>query len=343
MKFSENSELAVKYLRQAIPKMMEHKITPNPINYTLWYSYYSQAYPVLNRELDKTIEQYKTCPAEISENLFLDFIGTNSAKERAKTEQYQKTLGKVVNHLSKSIDEASDRSSDHTDSLKDNIETLAQYELDDEVSVLIESLNHNAHAIFEINNQFNQELDEAQKEIKALKQALNKSRMEANTDPLTGLSNRRILESIYNEFKSQNQADSAFSLIILDIDKFKAFNDNYGHTMGDQILKFVGGMLKEKCQSPTHPVRFGGEEFAIVCPDFNLFDAHKFAESLREKLASVPFINRSTGEKIPPVTASFGVATKKIEEDLASIIERADKALYAAKDAGRNRVQVAGA
>jgi len=124
---------------------------------------------------------------------------------------------------------------------------------------------------------------------------------------------------------------------MMDVDKFKVFNDTHGHLMGDQILKFIGQLLKKECKDPVVPVRLGGEEFALLCPRFKLEQAQSVAENIRIKLASVPFSNKRTGERISPVTASFGVAQKRANDSLANIIERADVALYVAKDAGRNR------
>ena len=127
----------------------------------------------------------------------------------------------------------------------------------------------------------------------------------------------------------------------MDVDKFKVFNDTHGHLVGDQILKFIGQLLKKECKKPVVPVRLGGEEFALLCPQLKLEQAQTVAENIRLKLASIPFSSRRTGERIPPVTASFGVAQKKSNDSLANIIERADLALYAAKNAGRNQVKLA--
>lgn len=341
MKFSENSDVAVKYLRQAIPTMMQHKIVPNPINYTLWYTYFSNTYPELNKELDHAIERYNTCPMDISESLFLNHIGNTATEEQEANEDFRRALSKMVSNLTQSLDETSSQSNNYSIALKSDIEALANQEIDEQISPLIDNLNSNASAICEMNDAFNKKLVDAQQEIQALKAELSKSRKEATTDPLTGLSNRRVLESIYEEFESGKAVGHEFSLIILDIDKFKVFNDTHGHTMGDQILKFVGSLLREQCKSPTQALRFGGEEFAIVCPGQNAYNASEMAETVRSKLSSVPFINRATGEKIPPVTASFGVCSRQGDESLAHLIERADKALYQAKDNGRNQVQVA--
>jgi len=157
---------------------------------------------------------------------------------------------------------------------------------------------------------------------------------------LTGLNNRRFFESIYNQFIEKDGGAEA-SLVMMDIDKFKVFNDTHGHLMGDQVLKLVGKLLKTECKEPIVPVRFGGEEFALLCLGVDLKKANEIAEKLRVKLSRIALSNKRTGEKISPVTASFGVAFTKNLELLSELIERADKALYQAKENGRNCVQVA--
>ncbi len=344
MKFSEDSESAVKYLRQAIPTMMQHQIVPNPINYTLWYTYYSNAFPELNKQLEHAIERYQTCPVDVSESLFLQHIGQmNSDAEQSKNEAYQKMLSTMVANLSENISAAKSQTNEISNALKSNIKALENKKPSDEISPILASLNANAGAMCDVNDAFNNQLTEAQLEIKELKKQLDKSREEASTDPLTGLSNRRVLESIYKNFVSEKSQDSEISLIIMDIDKFKVFNDTHGHLLGDQILKYVGSLLKDLCPDNIQPVRYGGEEFAIVCPHTNIEESSNIAEKIRAKLESVPFTNKKTGNKIPPVTASFGVAKRTLNETLSSLVARADKALYSAKESGRNQVQLASA
>ena len=128
---------------------------------------------------------------------------------------------------------------------------------------------------------------------------------------------------------------------MMDVDKFTIFNDTHGHLVGDQILKVIGQLLKKECKAPILPVRLGGEEFGLLCPSFKLEQAHMVAEDIRVKLASVPFSSKRTGERIPAVTASFGVAQKRPKDGLTNIIERADQALYIAKNSGRNQVKLA--
>ena len=309
MKFSEDSDQAANYLRQAIPTMVKHSIVPNPLNYTLWYSYFSNTFPALNKELDQTIERYGTCPPKVGESLFIQHISQLDNEDQTQMEALQKAFSNMVTNLSDSLDHTAKQTNGYSAKLKQNISALESHELGDTVAPVLNELNANASAICDANDEFQGQLSAAQSEINALREELENSRREANTDPLTGLYNRRVFEAIYQQFVESSKEDE-LTLIIMDIDKFKVFNDTHGHLLGDQILKFVGKLLKTECPEGITPVRFGGEEFAMICPQADINTGYKLAENIRVKLAAVPFNNSKNGEKIPPVTASFGVASK---------------------------------
>jgi len=339
MQFSEDSDIAANYLRQAVPTMVKHGIVPNPLNYTLWYSYYSKIYPKLNEELDRAVEYYGTLPPRVGEALFIQHFKQEEDKNAQQLESMQQAFSTVVTSLSDSIDDTAKQSNDYSAALKTSLSSLDGFTLEDSLQEVVDNLSANASAICDNNAVFSGKLESAQLEINALKRELEATRKEANTDPLTTLSNRRVFETIYKEFVAANSEDEHLSLIILDIDKFKVFNDTHGHLMGDQILKYVGKLLKKECPDSITPVRFGGEEFALICPQYDIEKTIAFAEKIREKLASTPFKNTQTGEKIPPVTASFGVSLRQSGDELNMLIERADKALYEAKKSGRNQVK----
>jgi len=341
MKFFDDSSKAAGYLRQAIPAMVKHNIVPNPLNYTLWYSYFSNIFPMLNRELDEVIERYGTCPPKISESLFLQHISQLDDKNEERLESSQHALSHLIDNLSDSLSHTAKQTDGYSVALKDNISALEEHNVDASMLSVLSALNANANAICDVNQQFFGELSSAQNEIRRLKTELAQSKREANIDPLTGLCNRRVLEAIYREFMQSRKQEEALSLIIMDVDKFKVFNDTHGHVIGDQVLKFVGDLLKKECPQEIVPVRFGGEEFAMLCPKFSIDAAGKLAEKIRVKLSTTLFKNRKSGANMPPITASFGLATQTRDEQLIQLIERADKALYLAKDKGRNQVQAA--
>ncbi|MDQ2075933.1 GGDEF domain-containing protein [Marinimicrobium sp. ABcell2] len=155
------------------------------------------------------------------------------------------------------------------------------------------------------------------------------------TDPLTGAFNRTgIEEALKVGLEERRRAGKPLSIVMLDIDQFKPINDTYGHAVGDRILTALSTLVQENIRGSDLFARWGGEEFALVCRNTSLRDAAAIAEKLRVKI-SLHHFDEDVG-----VTASFGVATLGERESLEQIFERADQALYRAKDLGRNRVVV---
>lgn len=175
-------------------------------------------------------------------------------------------------------------------------------------------------------------------EIARRGQLEDKLRRMAETDPLSGLANRRaFMEKSAAEFRRSRRYDHPLSVVMLDLDKFKRVNDTYGHAAGDTVIVAVS----QVCQSLSRngidlTGRLGGEEFAILLPETTLEGARNFAERLRLTIETTPIFADVT--KIM-ITASMGIATLgKDDNDINTIINRADAALYASKNAGRNMV-----
>ncbi|MCF2948042.1 GGDEF domain-containing protein [Paraglaciecola aquimarina] len=156
----------------------------------------------------------------------------------------------------------------------------------------------------------------------------------AKTDMLTGLLNRLgIRDILYEGLTSWKRNKKPFSFVLLDIDHFKSLNDTYGHDVGDKVLKTLAKLLTENVRSSDYLARWGGEEFILVCPNTNLSEAQQLAELLRSKIEQMKLTE--TG----PITASFGVATMATAS-LDSLFKSSDKALYQAKEQGRNKVVI---
>ena len=154
----------------------------------------------------------------------------------------------------------------------------------------------------------------------------------STTDELTGIYNRRKVESILEEVWEQTvRYNKEFGLIILDLDHFSDINDNFGHLAGDKVLQKVASLIQENIREVDSCGRWGGEEFLIICPEIGLEASNKLAQRLRR------LINETDFSPVPKVTASFGVASYLKGDEIDTIIERADKGLYKAKELGRNR------
>ncbi|MGC9455465.1 MAG: GGDEF domain-containing protein [Phycisphaerae bacterium] len=174
----------------------------------------------------------------------------------------------------------------------------------------------------------NRELQHAKEEIETL----------ARTDGLTGLLNRQyFMAELDRAVSAARRHGRELSVVMADLDHFKNINDTFGHQAGDAVLRRFARLLAENSRKEDTLCRYGGEEFICATPDTDRESAAAFAERVRRALADshIPRIEAR-------ITASFGVASLREHDTLHSLIKRADEALYAAKDAGRNRVNVAG-
>ena len=156
---------------------------------------------------------------------------------------------------------------------------------------------------------------------------------QANTDSLTGLFNRRKgWEVIEQEMNRARRYHRPVSLIMFDIDHFKAINDTYGHLAGDHVLKTIAKTIQEKLRSTDTFVRWGGEEFMIISAETDLSGARQLAERLRKSIENCSVRNMSR------LTASFGVTQFTASDNFDSFTQRVDAKLYDAKSTGRNKV-----
>jgi diguanylate cyclase (GGDEF)-like protein/PAS domain S-box-containing protein len=166
----------------------------------------------------------------------------------------------------------------------------------------------------------------------------------SNTDSLTGIANRRCFDAVLErEYLRLRRSKSKLSIIMFDIDHFKAYNDQYGHVMGDVCLRRIGGVLKNCIrESVDLAARYGGEEFACILPDTDLGEAVKVAERIQEEIRELK-IEHKTSPVSQYITASFGVTAVEYSPKLSleEIVDTADKLMYKAKASGRNRIEFA--
>jgi diguanylate cyclase len=188
--------------------------------------------------------------------------------------------------------------------------------------------------IADVNLELQQRLSSAERHIETQTSELRGYETEARTDSLTGLANRRAFDDeMKRRYEEWQRQKTLFTLLILDVDKFKFFNDSHGHLAGDEVLRNVGKLLAKTARQMDLPCRYGGEEFAVVLPATDINEARVAAERFRKAIETsiVTFV----GEKFS-VTASIGVAQISGQDDPVRLIRRADEALYRSKEAGRN-------
>ena len=189
--------------------------------------------------------------------------------------------------------------------------------------------------IIEANSKLQGRLSSAEVLLREQAEMIESFMAEARTDALTSLPNRRAFEDELNRrFAQWKRSGRPLSLMVIDIDHFKRFNDGYGHQMGDVVLRGVAEVLAKSVREMDMVARYGGEEFCAILPDTNMFNAMNAAERSRLAVDASTF---ATGKYKFHVSVSIGVAEILADEEMASLVKRADQALYKAKEEGRNR------
>ncbi|MEO8249402.1 MAG: diguanylate cyclase [Burkholderiales bacterium] len=176
-----------------------------------------------------------------------------------------------------------------------------------------------------------------ERENEELGNSLRNASEAALRDPLTGAFNRHYLAAIAQLADRVRERHEAITVCMIDVDHFKRINDRFGHTFGDEVLKAVVKQLSGRLREGDSLARYGGEEFVVILRGCEINRARRVAEALRHNVASLQIDTRS-GPLM--VTASIGVARWGVNEDITQVMQRADRAMYGAKQAGRDRVEI---
>ncbi|MFW0754185.1 GGDEF domain-containing protein [Pseudomonas sp. H11T01] len=332
-RYPEDTREAAALLKQAIPLMVRHNIAPNPVHYALWYTYSKGLEPELNRHLDRVVKDFDSFPPESAAKLFRDYIIRDELEDARAGQQ---EVINLVDDMERDVSRSVKGSLNFQASLEHCLEMLEEPSSDG-LPTLLSELQQSTQLMQDQQELFLSQLHAAQNEIKSLRDKLERTQLAATLDGLTQVLNRNTFTRVLEQALSK--APQGVALVMLDIDHFKQFNDQYGHPLGDRVLQHVGQVLRNSLPSHAMAARYGGEEFCVIlqgCTD--LTSAHAFAEQLRLKIQSLRIKARSTEKVLDTITASFGVALFEAGDNLESLLTRADDALYQAKRNGRNQV-----
>lgn len=337
MKYPENSATAAEYLKKAIPHMVDKQLPANPINYTLWYNYVANNIPLLNLALENIVNQEGSVSPEQSQELFLHYIVGEHMEEHNQTLE---SITQVATHILSRLGESLKGSENFDQQLGNNIGQLEQAGSLDEVTAIIDQVISTTEGIRSANSEFQQNMQQANDEIGSLRAKLESAEKQAYIDQLTQINNRHAFDRKLIELLQAESGSENVCLILLDLDHFKSFNDNYGHVIGDRVLQRLGEIIREHCTGNAFGARYGGEEFAVIISDGSIESASAIAENLRQQLEQVRVKLKNSDKILNNISASFGIANYAANEPIEMFIDRADKALYRAKNNGRNRVEI---
>lgn len=311
-------------------------IAPTPINYDFWYRYVTRSDPDLVEAVDAVQRAAGRVSRRAMENIRRELYGRSDASDLASlVDRTQAQLSRVASYVIRTEDDArsyNDRLATGADTIDQTQDVTAQRAM---LAEMVEATS----AMIAKTQALEAQLASSGEEITLLRKDLESARTESRTDPLTGLPNRKAFAAYLEAQAARALADrKPLCLAFLDIDHFKRFNDTWGHRLGDEVLRLVGQSLEQLCHGVGFPARYGGEEFVVVLPGRALQAAHDIAEQIRDFVASRTVRAKASNREVGRITLSLGLAQMRREDTLDQLIERADAALYRAKDQGRNRV-----
>lgn len=338
--YKHDIDAADNFATKALNRLRQDEIPPVPQNFELWYVYYANVNPKLRDEINERLLDQDKITERDCHDLYEKYL--NFGHER---ETYQKAgdqINATLHDVSNLMQNVKETTNKFTGSLQAATGQLDGIEVPDAVKAVLNTIQSETSRMMLYNQELEARLDQSATMMGEIKRDMERIRREAITDGLTGLANRKAFdEQIGRLCRESKRNGDIFSLVMIDIDHFKAFNDSYGHQVGDQVLRLVAMTLINQVKGQDMAARYGGEEFAIILPGTNVNAARAVAENLRKAVEKKEVINRATGDHLGQITVSLGVAQFYGTEDVEELIRRADMALYSSKNKGRNQVSLA--
>jgi len=337
--YNHTQEEAKKIAAEAFSRLDRENLPASPDLFELFYNYYSGAHSEIVRSIDIMVSQNFELTLERCKELHKRNLRSDKSSETlAKAEQI---VGETLTDVDEMFDSVKASNADVTGSMDSINGDLSNAVEPDQLKNIIVNIMSEAQKMVSENQSLEQKLEKSSSKMQELKTEMETVREEAYTDSLTNIPNRKKfeLESVRLVSEAQDNSED-LSIIFMDIDHFKSFNDAYGHQIGDQVLRLVARSLQEGLKGQDIACRYGGEEFVILLPKTSSEGAAKIANILRQTIKSKEIRNRKTGEVLTRVTISAGVSQFKPEDEIQAWVDRADKSLYQAKRKGRDCVVV---
>lgn len=325
--------------RKVIPTMAGHGIPMSPENYWVWFEHLVGSHEPLSQEISRLVEMGTAFTQQLNRRLFDQFFGEATGKRFV--EEFSRETYRILKASLEKVISTGTVTQEYSAHLGDFLGRLEE-DSDDPTRLrsLVEDIILETRRMEQSSVELRQQLETAEREAEALRARLQKVEREATRDVLTGLYNRKFLmeklAAVHLDFRAEGKP---YAVIMMDLDLFKKINDTHGHKIGDAVLEFIGGTIRGAVKGRDIPARYGGEEFAILLPRTTLENACRLAEGIRVEIAARKVRVTKTQQEIGRITVSAGVAQASAEDDAGCVLERADRALYLAKNDGRNNVK----
>ncbi|MGE3769974.1 MAG: GGDEF domain-containing protein [Bdellovibrionales bacterium] len=319
--------------------LSELKLLPTPENYAVFFAFCEGKDERLTLEVNDALGKYQLDPGRLGNAMQMIYEKSLSAMSHEAAVQKTATLFEAeMKQIMDMVSNAQKGADEYGEQLDEFGKGIASAPIE-QVKTLVAGMMEQTKQMAQQNQSLQDQLTLSLDQVNELKTNLDTVKQESLRDPLTGINNRKAFTAelirASNDARAHNED---LSIAMVDIDFFKKFNDKYGHLVGDQVLKLVASTLKENIKGRDTVARWGGEEFAVLLPQTRMDFAVKLADSLRNVVANKKIIRKPQNEDLGQITLSIGVTQYVYGEDMNDFVDRADQALYRAKQEGRNRV-----
>lgn len=322
------------YMKKIVPLLTQHHIAATPINYAIFYDYVAENNPNLIKVVDTLLSEQKSFDCDTSLDLYGKHICNTSLESFEKINQ---RIQEVVAQVSDSIIDTCSKAEETNDNFQKKKRLLENIANTSPIQSILQEIIQETQSLTLASQSMQSQLNHANSELEQLRIELAQVREIAVTDGLTGLLNRRAFDQTLSDIIQQNKPHKT-CLSLLDIDHFKRINDTHGHIIGDNVIKYVASLMKKHARPEHYVARYGGEELAIIMPNTSKSQAIEIAENIRLEMEKSRLKRKTDNAPLGSITISIGIAELQADDDHESFISRADKALYQAKETGRNKV-----
>jgi diguanylate cyclase len=339
MRYQETKEQSLEYLRLALPLMTKQLAAAHPISYAVWYEYVSGINASLKRDVDARQQAGHSLSEATTAELFRKHVAD---VDEATLNRLQLELHRLLSETAESVRHSHQHAADYGVTLEQFSQALLtrrEQNPDDPLQQTLSLVVQHTVQIKSTIAELQQALHSSRGEVDQLRSELERMREEVHTDALSGLLNRRFFDqSLRTLLDVANAEHSSLCLVLVDIDSFKRINDTYGHLFGDRVIRVVAQVLKANTKGRDLAVRYGGEEFALLLPQTPIAGAQALAHQIRTTIEKASIRRQDTDQPVGSVTVSAGISLYQFGEAADAFIRRADQALYASKNRGKNCV-----
>lgn len=314
----------------------ERALSAQPIHYWVAHEHLLGSNEALSQAVQSAQAEGRTLDTYLVQQWYDEHIAGHAFRQM---QGMSDGMARLFGGLMESLREADQQSADFQGELHANIAELGHVQDPAALQEVAQNLLKAAMTANVHSRTLQKSLEKTEQEARQLRAELDAHRKQAMTDPLTGLLNRRgMAHEMGRWFADDAAASTGMAMLVLDIDHFKRINDDYGHAVGDVVIRRVAEVFGSVVPEAAMTARFGGEEFVVLVPQTTSQQAMGLAERIRQTIEKMRLVRRQDRQVIAPFTISVGLAMRSVSDTLETLFERADQALYQAKSGGRNRV-----